>query len=208
MLARHCFSGDSISISVRDTHYLVMDGRATLSRPTHSWRTGATARATPSASDFNWGCESEPMDKLTLELTWAGIAGDAIPRGDMKGARGDVTGDSCGLPLREASEWHVACQFIDDLLCPLAEALERLCGVYWRAQKIRAFSDVWEADDPIRYMLKRGIALKEKPPPTVESLQAALENMLPSDPEGYTVLGQCVAVHVPSGVPPSHPPTS
>ncbi len=104
----------------------------------------------------------------------------------------------CGLPLTEASEWHVACQFIDDLPCPLAEALERLSGIYLRAQRIQSFSEVWEADDPIRYMLKRGLAPKEPPPPTVTSLQSALEDMLPSDPEGYTISGQCVSVHYPT----------
>jgi hypothetical protein len=101
----------------------------------------------------------------------------------------------CGLPLADATEWHVACQFADDLPCPLAEAVERLCGIYLRAQRIQSFSEVWETDDPIRYMLKRGLAPKEPPPPTVTSLQSALEDMLPSDPEGYTVSGNCVAVH-------------
>ena len=34
-----------------------------------------------------------------------------------------------GLGLGQASDMHIACQFGDDLACPLAESLERLCKV-------------------------------------------------------------------------------
>ena len=45
-----------------------------------------------------------------------------------------------------------------------------------------------------RYVLKRQMGTAT-PPPKAEMLQQVLEDVLPSDPQGYTVSGLCVAVH-------------
>ena len=94
----------------------------------------------------------------------------------------------------------VACQFAEHLPCPLALGIERFCGLYFESHEIESFRDVWDTgNDPVRRALKRGIsAARENTSPVVQRLQDALEDTLPSDPEGYTVRGVCVAEYRPT----------
>jgi hypothetical protein len=84
MRARHCHARDDIQISVRDTHYLYVDGSPTSmhNAPMHTWH--RSLGFSTSASDFEWGCSIEPMDKLTLELTWVGVRARDVPRPDVQ----------------------------------------------------------------------------------------------------------------------------
>lgn len=142
MRARHCHPRDSIVMSVRETHILMSDGVPVDSVRVGDWRQSCSG-AHRSCSDFVWGGSEEPIWRLTLEVTWAGLDG------------GQVEG---GLKVAEARDWHVACQFAEDLPCPLAEALERLCEVYMSSRMLSSFGDVWETtDDPLRCDLGFGV---------------------------------------------------
>ena len=212
MRTRHCYPGDRIKLSVRDTLFLVLDGEAAVPLPStvnsstpSDWKSwvGVGRR---SCSDLDWGGDSDPMDRLTLELVWSGIDEDRVtpaPSTEQSESAGaQATRRPCGLPLADAKDWALVCQFSDhplSLSCPLAAAVGRLCGLCLSSEGIDSFAQLWTADDPITLLYKRGIgALREDAPEVVERIYTALEDILPSDPEGYTVQGQCVAAYRPS----------
>jgi hypothetical protein len=174
-----------------------------------------SAGAAASASDPVWGTHEDTMDRLTVELTWRDVPEQLLaapPRGQSLG-------------LEAVQHLSVACQFAEDLPCPLALALERFTELYLQGRALSSLRDMCDtADDTIKFALKRiGLSAprdvhhhnhahtqQQQLPPqlahggqhkttqVLEALQAALEDTLPSDPEGYTIDGICVAEYRPS----------
>ena len=175
MRARYCKAGDNVTISLRDTHYLVEDGveevllrPQTITKltnmPVHptvlglegAWRY-VSASAGPSVSDPLWGTSKDCIHRLTVELTWHNIAEEQLALSshgsarDAGGGRGDSGRGSDCLSLDNVGHMSVACQFDEHLPCPLALALERFCGLYFECQEFSSFRDIWDTgNDSLR----------------------------------------------------------